>query len=97
MMSVKEKLEARKVSGIDTVKTYLAIDYFENLSGLRPQCVKLLVLNGVQTFQFVTGIKDFLVHVRCKNRNLIITEPVNCAETFMLKPFKLIFSDRIPC
>ena len=47
MVSVKEKLEARKVSGIDTVKTYLTIDYFEDLSGLRPQCVKLLVLNGV--------------------------------------------------
>ena len=40
----------------------------------------------------VTSIKDFLIHGKGKNRNLIITGPANCAKTFMLKPLKLIFS-----
>ena len=50
------------------------------------------MLNGIDTFQFVASIKDLLFHGGGKNRNLIITGPVNCGETFMLKPLELIFN-----
>ena len=36
-----------------------------------------------------------MIHGRGKNRNLIITGPVNCEKTFLLKPLNLIFSDSI--
>ena len=52
----------------------------------------VLLLNRIDTFQFVTSIKDLLIHGRGKIRNLIITGPANCAKTFMLKPLKLIFN-----
>ena len=96
MESAKEKLEASKVSRIDTVKTHLTSDCVEGCSGKGLQCAKeVLLLNGIDTFQFVISIKDLLIHGRGKNRNLIITGPANCAKTFMLKPLKLIFSDSI--
>ena len=96
MESAKEKLEARKVSWIDTVKTHLTSDYVEGCSGQWLQCAKeVLLLSGIDTFQFVTSIEDLLIHGRAKNRNLIITGPANCAKTFMLKPLKLVFSDSI--
>ena len=50
------------------------------------------MLNGIDTFQFVASIKDLLFHGGGKNRTLIITGPVNCGETFMLKPLELIFN-----
>ena len=56
---------------------------------------EVLLLNGIDTFQFVTSIKDLLIHGRDKNRNLIKTGPANCAKIFMLKPLKPIFSDSI--
>ena len=79
MESAKEKLEASKV------KTYLTSDCVEGCSGLRLQCAKeVLMFNGIDTFQFVPSIKDLLIHDRGKNRNLTISEPANCAKTFML-------------
>ena len=54
---------------------------------------EVLLLNGIDTFRFVTSIKDLLIPGRGKNGNLIITGPANCGKTFMLKPLKLAFSD----
>ena len=55
------------------------------------QCAKeVLRLNRTDNFQFLTSIKDLLIHSRSKNRNVIITGPTN---PFMLKPLKLLFSD----
>ena len=51
------------------------------------------MLNEIDTFLFVTSIKDLLIRGRGKNGNVIITGPANCARTFMLKPVKLIFSE----
>ena len=91
--SVKEKLEASKVSRIDTVKTQLTSDCVEGCSGQWLQCTKeVLLLNGIDIFQFATSIKDLLIHGRSKNRKLIITGPATCAKTSMLKPLKLIFN-----
>ena len=96
MESAKEKLEASKVSPIDKVKTHLTSDCVKGCSGQWLQCAKeVLLLHGIETFQLVTSIKDLLIHGIGKNRNLILTEPANCAKTFMLKPLKLIFSDII--
>ena len=96
MESAKEKSAAIKVSRIDTVKTHLTSDCVEGWFGQLLQCFKeVLLLNGIDTFQFVTSIKDLLIHGRCKNRNLIKTGPANCAKTFMLKPLKVVFSDSI--
>ena len=94
MESAKEKLEASKVSRIDTVKIHLTSECVEGCSGRWLQCAKeVLLLNGVDTFQFVTSIKDLLIHGRGKKRNLIITGPANCAETFILKHlFSNLFS-----
>ena len=84
------------MSRINTVKTHLTSDCVEDCSGQWLQYAKeALLLNGIDTFQFVTSIKDLLIHGRGKNRNLIITGPANCAKTFMLKPLRLIFSDKI--
>ena len=90
----KEKLEASKASRIDTVKIHLTSGCVEGCSGQWLQCSKEdLQLNGIDTFHFVTSIKDLMIHG--KNRNLIITGLANCAKTFMLKALKLIFSDSI--
>ena len=65
------------------LKVFLSSDY----------SVQKKFFNGTDTFQFVTNIKDLLIHG--KYRNLIITGPANCAKRFMLKPLKLIVSDSI--
>ena len=63
----KEKLAARKVSGIDKVKTHLTSDCVEGCFGQWLHCAKeVLLLNGINTFQFVTNIKDLLIHGRSK-------------------------------
>ena len=96
MESAKEKLEASKASQIDIVKTHLTSVCVEGCSGQQLQCAKeVLLLNEIDRFQFVTSIKDLLIHGKGKNRNLIITGPTNCAKAFMLKPLKHIFSDSI--
>ena len=78
------------------MKTNLTSDCVEGCSGQWLQCAKeVFLLNGIDTFQFVTSIKGFLIHGRGKNRNFIISGPANWAKTFMLKPLKLIFSDSI--
>ena len=93
MESAKEKLEASNVSQINTVKTHLTSDCVKGCSGQWLQCAKkVLFLNGIYTFQFVTSIKDLLIHGR--NRNLI-AGPANRAKTIMLKPLKLFFSNSI--
>ena len=81
MESAKEKPAASKVSRIDKVRTYLTSGQW--LQGAK----EVLPLNGIDNSQFVISIKALLIHGRGKNRNLIITGPVNCAKTFMLKPF----------
>ena len=74
----------------------MTFDCVEGCSGQWLQCAKeILLLNGIDAFQFVTSIKDLLIHGRGKNRNFIITGPDKCAKTFMLKLLKLIFSDSI--
>ena len=96
MESAKEKLEASKASRIDTVKIHLTSDCVEGCSGRWLRWTKEdLLLNGIDTFQFVNRIKDLLIHGRGKNRNLIITWPTNSAKTFMLKTLKLVLSDSI--
>ena len=89
MESAKGKLEASKVSQINTVKTHLTSDCVKGCTGQWLQCAKeVLLLDGIYTFQFVISIKDLLIHGR--NRNLIITGPTNLAKTIMLKPLKLL-------
>ena len=96
MESAKEKIEASKASRINTVKKHLTSDCVEGFSAQSLQCAKeVLLLNEIDTFHFVTNVKNLLTHGRGKDRNLIITEPANCAKTFMLKPLQLIFSDSI--
>ena len=95
MESAKEKPEPSKASRIDTVKTHFSSDCVEGCSGQWLQFAKeVLLLNGIDTFQFATTIKDLLIHGRGKTRNPIITAPANCAKTFM-KPLKPISSDSI--
>ena len=78
------------------MQTNLTSDCAEGCSGQWLQCAKeVLLLNGIDNFQFVTSIKGLLIHGRGKNRNFTITGPANWAKTFMLKPLKLIFSDSI--
>ena len=75
------------------MKTHLTSDSIKGCSGQWLQCAKeVLLLNGIDSFQFVTSIKDLFIHGRCKNRNLIITGPASYAKKFMLKPFKIVFS-----
>jgi len=96
MESAKEKIKVSKLSRIDTVKNHLKSDCAEGCSGQWLQCAKeVLLLNRIDLLQFITSIKDLLIHGRGKNRNLIITGPANCAKTFMFKPLQLIFHDSI--
>ena len=91
MKSTNEKLEASKVSQI--IKNWTA-DCIEGCSGWWLECAKeVILLNGIDIFQFVTSMKDLLIHGRGKKRNLIIIGPANCSKIYMLKSLKLIFSD----
>ena len=65
MKSVEQKLEASKVSRIDTVKTYLTSDCVKGYSGHWWHCAKeVFLLNGIDSFQFATSIKGFMVVVK---------------------------------
>ena len=92
MESAKEKLEASKISRIDTVKIHLTSDCLEGCSGWWLQCAEeALLLNGIETFQFANSIKDLLIHVRSKNRNLIITGSSNCTNRIYAEISQIYF------
>lgn len=93
--SAKEKLEASKVSQIDmwTIYALYLCPCWRSL-WLFVQCAKgVFLLSGIETFHFITSIKNLLIPCRDKNRNLIISWQANCAKIFVLKPLKPIFGD----
>lgn len=68
-----------------------------------PQCNKqwldcaleVLELNRVDPLYFASSMRDALIHGRGKFRNIILVGPANCAKTFMLKPLKPIFREKL--
>ena len=67
MESAKEKLEARKVSCIDTVKTHLTCDSVESCSGQWLQCAKeVLLLSGIDILKLVFSDSIFENHANDK-------------------------------
>ena len=60
------------------------------------ECAKeVLVLNKINVNIFAAYLREALTLGRGKFRNLMIIGRSNCAKTFMLKPLKTIFTDRV--
>ena len=56
------------------------------------QCAtQVLVSNGIHRFVFDDCICNLLINGRGKYRNIIITGPANCGNTFLLKPLEKTF------
>ena len=51
----------------------------------------MLVTNGIHPFIFAKRIRNLLINRRGKYRNIIITGPGNCGNTFLLRPLEDIF------
>lgn len=66
-----------------------------------PQCnwleaaLQVLSFNKIDRTFFTESIRDLIENGRGKFRNIMLTGRSNCAKTFMLKPLKEIFKDKV--
>jgi len=57
--------------------------------------IEVLRLNRIEVRKFATYLRESLTLGRGKYRNLMLVGESNCAKTFMLRPLKRIFGDRL--
>ena len=66
-----------------------------------PQCnwlaaaLQVLSFNKIDRTFFAKSIRNLIEHGRGKFRNVMLTGRSNCAKTFMLKPLKEVFKDKV--
>ena len=96
LKTASTSLAMENISRIEKVRNAAAQNCTEECNGSWLQCaLEVLTLNGIQPGTFAGYIRDLLVNGRGKFRNLMIYGPSNCAKTFMLRPLKIIFQDRL--
>jgi len=96
MASAKSKLSANKKSCYDAVKECLDEPCHDGCNGEWLTCAtEVLALNNIQVENFTASIRELLQKGRGKHRNIFISGPANCAKTFMLKPLRTIFNDKV--
>ena len=57
--------------------------------------LEVLQLNNINQSEYSKSIRENLDKGRGKYRNVILVGPSNCAKTFLLKPLKVIFGDKL--
>ena len=91
---VHEKRET--IIRIDEVRKALNGDCISNCNKEWLACAEeVLNLNHIDPLQFAKSMRDALVKGRGKFRNVILVGPANCAKTFLLKPLKSIFEEKL--
>ncbi len=96
LQQASSDLAREKVSRIDKVRDAATKSCIEGCNTDWFQCaIEVLLLNDIEPAVFSSYLFDLLAEGRGKFRNLMIYGRSNCAKTFMLKPLKCIFGDRL--
>lgn len=96
MKEAPEKLKRDEISRIDAVKKSLEGDCVPGCNKVWLECAReILQFDEITELHYAQAIRENLIHSRGKFRNVILVGPSNGGKTFLLKPLKVIFNDRI--
>lgn len=96
LKQASSEIQQDEITRIGKVRNAAAGACVDGCNGSWLDCaVEVLSLNGIEVASFASYIFDLLAQGRGKFRNLMIYGKTNCAKTFMLKPLKCIFGDRL--
>ncbi|XP_057309731.1 uncharacterized protein LOC130647782 isoform X1 [Hydractinia symbiolongicarpus] len=92
MRDAKPSAKRRNTPRTDIICEAAAADCVDFCDGRWLQCaLEVLRFNGLHLIVFSEALRDLLVNGREKHRNIFITEPADCAKTFLLDPLQKIF------
>ena len=92
MEAASSKISRRSIPRIDIIRQCETQDCVDGCDGLWFRCAtEVLRRNRVHPIIFAEAMRELLVKVRGKYRNIIIVGPANCAKTFLLKPLQSMF------
>lgn len=96
MKKAPTKLERENISRIKEIQKVLQSDCVPGSNKHWLECaLEVLQLNNINPLVYASSMRDSLVNGRGKFRNMILVGPANCAKTFMFKPIKSIFRDKL--
>ena len=96
LMQPSSETQRSEITRIEKVRNAAAKPCVDGCNGIWFQCaIEVLSLNGIEVAVFASYIFLLLAQGRGKFRNVMIYGQTNCAKTFMLKPMKCIFDNRL--
>ena len=96
LKQASSEIHRDEIPRIEKVRNAAVDACVDGCNGSWLECaMEVLSLNRIEVAVFASYIFELLVQGRGKFRNLMIYGQTNCAKTFMLKPLKCIFGDRL--
>ena len=96
LKNASSEIQRDEITRIQKVRNAAAEACVDGCNGSWLECaIEVLSLNGIEVAGFASDIFELLAQGRGKFRNIMIYGQTNCAKTFMLKPLKCIFGDRL--
>ena len=94
MQSAPAKLERSKASRMEEIDRAAAKPCKAGCSWFA-SALELLFLNGIDPVKFSSAIRTTLIKGRRKYNNILLIGPTNCGKTFLLKPLKQVYKERL--
>ena len=96
LKQASSEIQRDETTRIEKVRNAATDACIDGCDGSWLECaIEVLSLNGIEIAVFASYIFELLAQGRGKFRNVMIYGQTNCAKTFMLKPLKCIFGDRL--
>ena len=96
MKNASSEIQRDEITRIQKVRNAAAEACVGGCDGSWLECaIEVFSLNGMEVAGFASYIFELLAQGRGKFRNIMIYGQTNCAKTFMVKPLKCIFGDRL--
>lgn len=98
MAEANRVIAQRNAKRMDTIreKSQLQTCEVEACNGLWLRlALEVLQLNGIDVNFYSACLRNALTNGRGKHRNVILCGPSNCAKTFLLKPLRTLFGDKV--
>jgi hypothetical protein len=96
LKQASSEIQRDEITRIEKVRDAAGNACVDGCNGSWLECaIEMLSLNDIELTVFASYIFELLARGRGKLRNLMIFGQTNCAKTFMLKPLKCIFADRL--
>jgi hypothetical protein len=96
LKQASSEIQRDEITRIEKVRNAAENACVDGCNGSWLECaIEVLSLYDIELTVFASYIFELLARGRGKFRNLMIYGQTNCAKTFMLKPLKCIFDDRL--